>query len=404
MFNYKECVSVPPLGMIDDLASFSQCGPETVKINALINAKIESKKLEFGPKKCFKIHIGRKISECVSQKVHSDDINVTNFDTYLGDIVCSSGSNEKNIGNRYNKGVGAISQMDTILNRTSLGHYYFEIGLVMRDTMLVSKMVFNSEVWYNVSDEQMTKLEQIDEMWLRKLFSLAKSAPKEGLYIESGKMPIRFIVMERRLMYLWHILHRDESELLQRFLSAQQLWTGKHDWISQVRKNMSEIKLNLTDEQIKNMSKEFFKKQVKIKVEKLAITFLKKLQHSHSKTSKLVLDGFRPAQYLASPDLNKEQVQVLYKLRNQMIDVKQNFGSLYRENMWCRTCFLFQESQEHLLQCGAILSKLKNSVDFSIIRYSMLFDTLEKQVMIAKVFSLILNTRLGLIEEIRKSP
>ena len=40
MFNYKECVSVPPLGMIDDLASFSQCGPETVKINALINAKI----------------------------------------------------------------------------------------------------------------------------------------------------------------------------------------------------------------------------------------------------------------------------------------------------------------------------------------------------------------------------
>ena len=72
--------------------------------------------------------------------------------------------------------------------------------------------------------------------------------------------------------------------------------------------------------------------------------------------------------------------------------------------MWCRTCFLFQESQEHLLQCGAILSKLKNSVDFSIIRYSMLFDTLEKQDMIAKAFFLILNTRLGLIEEIRKSP
>ena len=110
MYLYKECVTVPPLGMIDDLASFSECGPDTVKINALINAKIESKKLEFGPKKCFKIHIGRNKNECVTQKVHSEDINVAEYETYLGDLVCSTGNNDKNIENRYNKEVGAISQ------------------------------------------------------------------------------------------------------------------------------------------------------------------------------------------------------------------------------------------------------------------------------------------------------
>ena len=120
MFIYKECVTVPPLGMIDDLASFSICGPETVKINALINAKIESKKLEFGPKKCFRIHIGNQKSDCVSQKVHSDEINVADYETYLGDIVCGSGSSEKNITTRYKKGVGAVSQMETMLHRTSL--------------------------------------------------------------------------------------------------------------------------------------------------------------------------------------------------------------------------------------------------------------------------------------------
>ena len=146
MYLYKECVTVPPLGMIDDLASFSECGPDTVKINALINAKIESKKLEFGPKKCFKIHIGRNKNECVTQ-------NVAEYETNLGDLVCSTGSNDKNIENRYNKGVGAISQMDTMLARTSLGHYYFEIGLIMRDAMLVSKLVYNSEVWYCVTDD-----------------------------------------------------------------------------------------------------------------------------------------------------------------------------------------------------------------------------------------------------------
>ena len=109
-----------------------------------------------------------------------------------------------------------------------------------------------------------------------------------------------------------------ESELVPRFMSAQQLFTSKNDWICQVRKNMKEIQLNLTDERIAHMSKEEFRKQIKIRVEKTAINYLKKLQSSHSKTSKLVCDGFKPAEYLHSPYLNKEEVQQLFKLRNHI--------------------------------------------------------------------------------------
>ena len=35
------------LRMIEDMASFSECGLESLKINAIMNAKIEDKKLEF---------------------------------------------------------------------------------------------------------------------------------------------------------------------------------------------------------------------------------------------------------------------------------------------------------------------------------------------------------------------
>ena len=49
MFLYKECVKVPPLGMIDDVCSFSKCGSDAVKINA----KVESKKVRIRPKKVF---------------------------------------------------------------------------------------------------------------------------------------------------------------------------------------------------------------------------------------------------------------------------------------------------------------------------------------------------------------
>ena len=138
------------------------------------------------------------------------------------------------------------------------------------------------------------------------------------------------------------------------------------------------------------MKNEEFKKQVKTKVVLFAIRYLKKLQSKHSKTSDLVFESFTPAKYLVSPYLSKDLVQLLYKLRNYMVDVKQNFGSLHRENMWCRTCFIFVESQRHLLQCSAIIEKIRKIVDLKNVQYEMLFDE-AKQVEITRMFSLILK-------------
>ena len=65
-----------------------------------------------------------------------------------------------------------------MLNRISLGHYYFEISLILRDTSLISRLVFNSEVWYNLTTPQLVKLEQIDEMYMRQMFNVAISTPR----------------------------------------------------------------------------------------------------------------------------------------------------------------------------------------------------------------------------------
>ena len=59
-------------------------------------------------------------------------------------------------------GLAAINQINSMLNLTSLGHFFFEISLVLRDSILINKLVFNSEVWYHVYKAQIEKLEQID--------------------------------------------------------------------------------------------------------------------------------------------------------------------------------------------------------------------------------------------------
>ena len=65
LFNYKELVSVPALGMIDDVVALSRCGVDSIISNAIINNKMEMKRLELGPSKCFQIHIGENVDKCI---------------------------------------------------------------------------------------------------------------------------------------------------------------------------------------------------------------------------------------------------------------------------------------------------------------------------------------------------
>ena len=101
----------------------------------------------------------------------------------MGDVVCSSGRNEKNILSKVNKGVGAVSQIFAMLSQISLGHYFYEIALILRDSMLVSKLVSSSEIWYNVTKQEYQKLKTIDEMFYRRLYmyNVQISVPKECL-------------------------------------------------------------------------------------------------------------------------------------------------------------------------------------------------------------------------------
>jgi hypothetical protein len=155
LFLYKNSVYVPPLSMCDDVASIARCGIDSIKTNAIINAKILSKKLEFGPTKCFNIHVGKNIEQCCSLKVHETIMNKKDHETYLGDVISSNGNNEKNIESKANQGVGAVSQIFAMVSQVSLGHFYFEIALMLRDAILVSKLVASSEVWYSIKKQDM---------------------------------------------------------------------------------------------------------------------------------------------------------------------------------------------------------------------------------------------------------
>ena len=97
------------------------------------------------------------------------------------------------------------------MHEIPLGSHKVEIGLQLRQAMLINGMLYNSEAWYGVTKQDIVALEKVDENLLRFLLSSHSKAPLEMLYLESGAIPIRFLLSSRRLNFLHTIMHRKES-------------------------------------------------------------------------------------------------------------------------------------------------------------------------------------------------
>ena len=245
-YTYKGEVEIPPLGMVDDLLCISECGHKTAMVNAYINHKTSSKKLQFGVNKCKKLHVGHsqvdykcqdlivenwdevEMKNDVTGELEMKDVQVGDHlmeekeeEKYLGDVISTDGRNIKNIKARIAKGKGIVSKILTMLDGIPFGKHYFEVGILLRDSLLVSSMLFNADAWYNLTSTELDLLETIDVSLLKQLLKAPKGTPTEMLYLELGCIPFREIVREKRLRFLHYILNNDPKSMIHRFFITQ---------------------------------------------------------------------------------------------------------------------------------------------------------------------------------------
>ena len=135
---------------------------------------------------------------------------------YLGDLISNDGKNDKNIKARKDKGQGVVDQIISILESTVFGPFQFEVALILRASLLLNGILTNSEAWYGLKTADFENLEQVDEQLLRRILEVGSGCPKEMLYLETGSIPIRFIITYRRLMFLHYILSEDQDSLIYR--------------------------------------------------------------------------------------------------------------------------------------------------------------------------------------------
>ena len=261
LYYFKDVVPIPPLEMMDDLLTISECGYKTKLLNEFINFKTGTKRLQFGASKCIKMHIGKEKSEILCKDLFvgewKDEV-VEDSETdgykmkehfsgnvkmeekkeqkYLGDVLSSDGTHLKNIQERRNKGYGVINQIIQILESTYFGKYYFEVAMVLRESLFLSSLLLNSEAWVNYTEKEIRILEQCDELLLSTILECDANTSNAFKYLELGIIPLRFDIMKRKLMFLQYILKQNKESMIYKIFKAIEENPIKNDFVFTCKK------------------------------------------------------------------------------------------------------------------------------------------------------------------------
>ena len=201
LYTYKG-TQVPCLQMVDDILTITKCNPTALTM-----------KLKLFHKKCSVIHVGKKLKECPTLKVHKNIMNEASSLTYLGDTVHESGKTKYNLIERRAKGYAIFAEIRAILEDVPYGIYRTRVGLQLRQAMFINGVLFNSESWHGVNATDMNMLSVLDHQILRFICGAQAKTPSEFLYLETGALLVENIISYRRMIYLRTILTRNDSEL-----------------------------------------------------------------------------------------------------------------------------------------------------------------------------------------------
>ena len=300
----------------------------------------------------------------------------------------------KKVQQRSNKGIGTTNQIMGILESTYFGKYYFEVAMVLRDSLLLSSLLLNSEAWVNYTEKDVRILEKCDEILLSRILDCDANTSNALKYLELGIVPVRFEIMRRKLGFLQYILKQEKDSMMFQVFNATCENSVKNDFVFTCKKYLETLKIKLTYEEIENMSKFSFNKMLKEKIKIAAFCYLKCEQSKQEKIKDITYSKLEMQEYLADGDRNINLARQIYKARGQILDIKLQKRWKYSDKL-CTGCNLVEESGEEILKCKSIGENEDG------ITYDCFFsDLVENQVSVAKLMMKKLEIRRKLREEV----
>ena len=97
----------------------------------------------------------------------------------------------------------------------------------MKESLLLGSFLSNSERWINISKGDLDLLEKPDTMVQRSILSNFGNPSKVFMYLELGVVPVKYVMMEKRLKFLRYILNESMTSMIRRVYDVQKLDSRK---------------------------------------------------------------------------------------------------------------------------------------------------------------------------------
>ena len=98
-------------------------------------------------------------------------------------------------------------------------------------------------------------LDKVDLQLLRKAMMVSSKSPRSLLLLELGMVSVEFLLKQKRINFLHHLLTSEDQSLAKKIFLKQVEKPLKDDFVKIVTKDLKECKINLTYEEIQNTSK-----------------------------------------------------------------------------------------------------------------------------------------------------
>ena len=194
------------------------------------------------------------------------------------------------------------------------------------------------------------KLQKPDTILQRKLLSEAGNPSKVLMFLELGILPVRYVIIMKRLNFLRYILRESTTSMIEQVNSVLKEDSRKGDFVNLVQSDLQELKLHMTDHEIQNILKWTWKKIVKTKVIQQCFKHSVNENSSKEKTRDICFENLEMAKYLIenrSTSLSK----IIFGARSGTLDIKEWNIWKYEDNI-CAKCETAAETMSNFMTYG----------------------------------------------------
>ena len=251
-------------------------------------------------------------------------------------------------------------------------------------------------MYYNLKETEIRHLERIEESYLRKVLNTTKGCPIVQLYLEMGHTPARVEIQKTRLLYMQYILQQSDDSILEEFFSLQLEMPTRGDWASRCLKDLQELGIKNTLEEIRVMTKYKFTQILRKRSKSRALQYLINKQGTKGKDIDYL--KLEMSEYLQpyNEELSIDERRRLFSFRNKMADIPSNFPKTnFFEKCRCGE----NEDMAHIYEC-----KMLNIEESKIPCQQIYCGTISEQVQIFRRMVKSIENRENMSKQKKEPP